>query len=66
MPSNMVTKAYLRLQLTRQVGAVDVPVYLKEVMEYWAADTITWNNQPVLSEGDIDVEVMESGSARCV
>ena len=63
MPSNMVTKAYLRLQLTRQVGAVDVPVYLKEVMEYWAADTITWNNQPVLSEGDIDVEVMEAGSA---
>lgn len=58
MPSNMVTKAYLRMELYADSPTQAVPVYLKEVLEDWSSRTITWNNQPAISDMDTDVVII--------
>ena len=58
LPSNMVTKAYLRMELYANSPAQAVPVYVKEVLEDWSSQTITWNNQPAISDQDTDVVVI--------
>ena len=62
MPSNMVTKAYLRMSLYTKQGTRSVPVYVKEVLEDWSSQTITWNNQPSLSEHDVDVAIIPANA----
>lgn len=57
-PSNMVTKAYLRMSLYTKSPTREVPVYLREVKEDWSSQTITWNNQPELAEHDTDVVIV--------
>lgn len=58
MPCNMVTKAYLRMELYAKSPSQAVPVYLKEVLEDWSSRTITWNNQPAISDMDTDVVII--------
>lgn len=58
IPSNMVTKAYLRMELYANSPTQAVPVYLKEVLEDWSSQTITWNNQPAISDKDTDVVII--------
>lgn len=58
MPSNMVTKAYLRMELYADSPSQAVPVYIKEVLEDWSSQTITWNNQPAISDKDTDVVIV--------
>ena len=46
-----------------------VPVYVKEVLEDWSSQTITWNNQPSLGEHDVDVAIVPANAgagSRCV
>ena len=62
MPSNMVTKAYLRMSLYTKQGTRAVPVYVKEVLEDWSSQTITWNNQPSLGEHDVDVAIIPANA----
>ena len=62
MPSNMVTKAYLRMSLYTKQGTRAVPVYVKEVLGDWSSQTITWNNQPSLSEHDVDVAIIPANA----
>ena len=62
MPSNMVTKAYLRMSLYTKQGTRAVPVYVKEVLEDWSSQTITWNNQPSLGEHDVDVAIVPANA----
>ena len=62
MPSNMVTKAYLRMSLYTNQGTLAVPVYVKEVLGDWSSQTITWNNQPSLSEHDVDVAIIPANA----
>lgn len=62
LPCNMVTKAYLRMSLYTQQGSQAVPVYLKEVLSDWSSQTITWNNQPELSEHDVDVAIIPANA----
>lgn len=62
MPSNMVTKAYLRMSLYTNQGTRAVPVYVKEVLEDWSSQTITWNNQPSLGEHDVDVAIIPANA----
>lgn len=62
MPSNMVTKAYLRMSLYTKQGTRAVPVYVKEVLGDWSSQTITWNNQPSLSEHDVDVAIVPANA----
>ena len=62
LPSNMVTKAYLRMSLYTKQGTRAVPVYVKEVLEDWSSQTITWNNQPSLSEHDVDVAIIPANA----
>lgn len=62
MPSNMVTKAYLRMSLYTNQGTRAVPVYVKEVLEDWSSQTITWNNQPSLGEHDVDVAIVPANA----
>lgn len=62
MPSNMVTKAYLRMSLYTNQGTRAVPVYVKEVLGDWSSQTITWNNQPSLSEHDVDVAIIPANA----
>lgn len=57
-PSNMVTKAYLRMSLYTKSPTREVPVYLREVKEDWSSQSITWNNQPELAEHDTDVVIV--------
>ena len=57
-PSNMVTKAYLRMSLYSNSPTRAVPIYLREVKEDWSSQTITWNNQPELAEHDTDVVIV--------
>lgn len=57
-PSNMVTKAYLRMSLYSNSPTQAVPVYVKEVLEDWSSQTITWNNQPLIADHDTDVVVV--------
>ena len=62
MPSNMVTKAYLRMSLYTKQGTRAVPVYVKEVLGDWSSQTITWNNQPSLGEHDVDVAIIPANA----
>ena len=62
MPSNMVTKAYLRMSLYTKQGTRAVPVYVKEVLGDWSSQTITWNNQPSLGEHDVDVAIVPANA----
>lgn len=62
LPSNMVTKAYLRMSLYTNQGTRAVPVYVKEVLEDWSSQTITWNNQPSLGEHDVDVAIVPANA----
>ena len=62
MPSNMATKAYLRMSLYTKQGTRAVPVYVKEVLEDWSSQTITWNNQPSLGEHDVDVAIVPANA----
>ena len=62
LPSNMVTKAYLRMSLYTNQGTRAVPVYVKEVLEDWSSQTITWNNQPSLGEHDVDVAIIPANA----
>ena len=62
MPSNMVTKAYLRMSLYTKQGTRSVPVYVKEVLGDWSSQTITWNNQPSLGEHDVDVAIIPANA----
>ena len=62
MPSNMVTKAYLRMSLYTKQGTRAVPVYVKEVLGDWSSQTITWNNQPSLGEHDIDIAIVPANA----
>lgn len=57
-PSNMVTKAYLRMSLYTKSPTREVPVYLREVKEDWSSQSITWNNQPELAEHDTDIVIV--------
>lgn len=57
-PSNMVTKAYLRMSLYSDSPTRAVPIYLREVEEDWSSQSITWNNQPKLADYDTDVVVV--------
>lgn len=57
-PSNMVTKAYLRMSLYSDSPTRAVPIFLREVKEDWSSQTITWNNQPELAEHDTDVVIV--------
>ncbi len=57
-PSNMVTKAYLRMSLYSNSPTQAVPVYVKEVLEDWSSQTITWNNQPEIATKDTDVVIV--------
>lgn len=58
MPSNMVTKAYLCMELYADSPTQAVPVYLKEVLEDWSSRMIIWNNQPAISDMDTDVVII--------
>lgn len=62
MPSNMVTKAYLRMSPYTKQGTRAVPVYVKEVLGDWSSQTITWNNQPSLGEHDVDVAIIPANA----
>ena len=62
LPSNILTKAYLRMSLYTNQGTRAVPVYVKEVLEDWSSQTITWNNQPSLSEHDVDVAIIPANA----
>lgn len=57
-PSNMVTKAYLRMSLYSDSPTRAVPIFLREVKEDWSSQSITWNNQPELAEHDTDVVIV--------
>ena len=62
LPSNILTKAYLRMSLYTNQGTRAVPVYVKEVLEDWSSQTITWNNQPSLGEHDVDVAIIPANA----
>ena len=53
--SYYVTKAYFSIAF-KTAPATGAAVYLKEVLEDWTSDSITYNNQPATSEFDTDYE----------
>ncbi len=63
-PSDVITKAYLRMSLYSDMGTQAVPIYLKEVTESWSSRTITWNNQPETAEHDADCVIVPANAGQ--
>ncbi len=60
--SYYVTKAYLYMSLKSRPGA-NVEVDVREVLESWSDQTITWNNQPAVGDKILDYQFYGTGSA---
>ena len=60
--SGMVTKAVLRMTLSAAQGSRSVPVFVKEVLEDWSSRTIKWNNQPMISDYDMDAAIVPANA----
>lgn len=61
-----ITKAMLTLNQLIYTDVQSFPVFYREVIEPWSANSITWNNQPAVADKDVDFIMSKYVDAKIV